>query len=35
VLQRRTGTHGVNRTLATRLRRAGAEIPSAWVLELA
>ena len=26
------GTHGVSRTLATRLRRAGAEIPSAWVL---
>lgn len=25
------GTHGVSRTLATRLRRAGAENPSAWV----
>ena len=31
VLQRRIGTHGVSRTLATRLRRAGAEVPSAWV----
>jgi len=31
VLQRQSGTHGVSRTPATRLRKAGAESPSAWV----
>jgi hypothetical protein len=31
VLQRRNGTHGVSRTLATSLRRARADGPSAWV----